>query len=321
MKFVDLQKHVIELVQEDRSTEALMVMEEAKKNYPNKIDRLGHWKANLYSIEGKSEEALAELNQVLASGFWWNPEILTTDPELGILKNSSEFKNIVSKCQLMFEEGKEAAHAELKVLGNSLADTVIFPLHWKGSNIEDFSKQWSEEVLISNYLLGIPQSSQLFSYACYSWDDIDIASRDVRTTFNEFEKSYNLNGKDIIIAGASQGANIAAQLSLKSDVEEFDEFIAIVPAFEISELENILTTNLNGKARGCIITGDKDPYYENVLKAVTLFEAYNIPCKLIVIKDMGHTLPNDFQEVLEEAVNFVTNIETEESMANSRASN
>ncbi|MDQ0481846.1 alpha/beta hydrolase [Guptibacillus hwajinpoensis] len=314
MNFANLQKHVIELVQEKRSDEALAIMEDAKKDFPNKIDRLGHWKANLYSIEGKKEEALAELNEVLANGLWWNPELLTSDPELDILKDTTEFKNIVNTCQSIFEKEKEAAQTEWNVLGNPLSDTVIFPLHWKGSNVVDFSIQWSEEKLVSNYLLGIPQSSQLFSYACYSWDDIDIASNDVRTTFREFEKSYNLNDKKVILAGASQGANIAAQLSLHSDVEEFNEFIAIAPAFEVIELEKLITTNLNGKVRGCIITGDKDPFYESVLKAVTLFETYQIPCKLIVMKGIGHTLPDDFPDVVEQAVNFVKNKESKASI-------
>ncbi|MDP4552753.1 DUF3089 domain-containing protein [Alkalihalobacillus macyae] len=312
MNFANLQKHVSELVQEKRSDEALSLMEDAKKDFPNKIDRLGHWKANLYSIEGKKEEALAELNEVLANGLWWNPELLTSDPELDILKDSTEFKNIVNTCQSIFEKEKVAAQAEWNVLGNPLSDTVIFPLHWKGSNLVDFTMQWSEEKLVSNYLLGIPQSSQLFSYACYSWDDKDIASTDVRTTFREFEKNYNLYDKEVILSGASQGANVATQLSLHSDVEEFNEFIAIAPAFEINELENIITTNLNGKVRGCIITGDKDPFYKSVLKAVTLFETYQIPFKLIVIQGMGHTLPDDLADVMEQAVNFVKNKEPKE---------
>lgn len=318
MKFTDLQKYVIELVQEDRITEALSVMEDAKKSFPNKIDRLGHWSASLYAIGGKQERALAELNEVLAKGLWWNPDLLTSDPELDILKDSPEFQNIVERCHSIYGKEKEATCAELKVLGNPLAEMAIFPLHWKGSNIEDFSLQWSEEKILDKYLLGIPQSSQLFSYACYSWDDKEMAMRDVSTTFNEFEKNYNLKDKEIILAGASQGANMAAQMCLKSDIEAFDDFIAIVPAFEIDELEKVITTSLNDKARGCIITGDKDPFYESVMKAITLFDAHHIPCKLIVIKGLGHSLPEDFPEVLEEAVHFVTNKETDGSMSNSR---
>ena len=37
----------------------------------------------------------------------------------------------------------------------------------------------------------------------YSWDNYEIAIKDVMKTFNDFVNKYNL--EDIIIAGASQG--------------------------------------------------------------------------------------------------------------------
>ena len=307
MEFADLQNQVIELVHKGDKREALLIMEEGKVSFPQKRDRLCHWKTNIYVMEGKQEEALAELNEALENGFWWNPEILTSDPELKDLQTSSEFQRIVEQCHTMFEAEKESATAELVIQGNPNADTVVFPLHWKGSNGKEFALQWTDEKIGSKYFMGFPQSSQLFSYRCYSWDDATLASKDVRRMYHQFEQDYNVSRENVILAGASQGGNIATQMSLNADVEEFDQFIAVVPAFDIDSLEEIIRTNLNPNVRGCIITGDKDPFYEGVLEAVNLFEKNNISCKLIVKEGMGHTLPDDFPNVLDEAVRFVTN--------------
>ncbi|WP_371018060.1 alpha/beta hydrolase [Pseudalkalibacillus sp. JSM 102089] len=306
MRFADLQNRVIELVESKENEEALRVMEEAKEKFPHKRDRLGHWRANIYVMEGKNEEGVGELKEVLKHGLWWNPEILTSDPELTPLQAHPEFKSIVSQCREIFENTKASAHAELTIQGHSEADTVIFPLHWKGSNAKDFAEQWSDENLVTKYLMGFPQSSQLFSYQCYAWDDMAVAYNDVRKTYCEFTQRVDISDKKQILAGASQGGSIATQMSLSNDMEEFNFFIAVAPAFDIHSLKEILHNQLNPEARGCIITGDQDPFYESVLEASQLFEDYQIPCKLIVNEGIGHEWPNEFPNVLEEAVRFVT---------------
>nr|WP_273833867.1 hypothetical protein [Pseudalkalibacillus sedimenti] len=290
--------------------EAFTLMEEAKEKFPQKRDRLGHWIASLYVLEGKHQEALVELQDVIEHGLWWNPEILSADPDLSTLKPYAEFNKILLECQRMYETEKESAHAHFTTRGNQEAETVLFPLHWKGSNSKEFSKQWSHPEITNHYFMGFPQSTQLFSYQCYSWDDATMAMNDVRSTYQSFIQQHHLAEKVHIIAGASQGGNIATQMGLRADVEEFHNFIAIVPAFDLKALQEILKNQLNPHARGCIITGDQDPFYETVLEAVQLFETYQIPCKLIVKEGMGHEFPSDFPDVLEEGVQYVTEWDT-----------
>ena len=304
--FIELQRQVINLVEKKANKQAFTLMEEAKEKFPQKRDRLGHWISSLYVLEGKHQEALAELHDVIQHGLWWNPEILVSDPELSALKPYAEFNTILLECQRMYEAEKESAHAHYSTLGNQEAETVLFPLHWKGSNIEEFSKLWSHPEITNHYFMGFPQSSQLFSYQCYSWDDSTTAMKDVRKNYQTFIQQNHLSDKVHILAGASQGANIATQMSLRADVEEFHNFIAIAPAFDLKAFQKILKNQLNPRVRGCIITGDQDPFYETALEAVHLFETYQIPCKLIVKEGMGHVFPADFPDVLEEAVQYVT---------------
>lgn len=306
-RFTKIQQKAVNLVQEENFTEAALLLEKAKEQFPGKLDRLGHWKAGIYMLQGNNDKAISELFEVLDRGLWWNPELLTNDTELQPLKEKVEFQKVLELCNEKYEAEKKNAKVSLQVVGNPQANTSIFALHWKGSNAKDFTEQWSESAILSKYLLGFPQSSQLFSYECYSWDNQDVAEKDVTDTFNQFKRKYDLAAKENIIAGASQGGKTAIELSFKNNLAKFNGFIAIVPSFEnTEEIEEILELNCEINIRGCVITGDKDPFYDKTLKAVDILRENGVPCKLIVKEGMGHSLPDDLTNQLIEAVEYIS---------------
>ncbi|NDI35317.1 hypothetical protein EPK97_11170 [Chengkuizengella sediminis] len=57
--------------------------------------------------------------------------------------------------------------------------------------------------------------------------------------------------------------------------------------------------------RGCIITGDKDPYYDQALEIVDVLKDQNIPCKLIIQEGMGHSLPENFPKLFQDALDYI----------------
>ncbi|WP_270180551.1 hypothetical protein [Alkalihalobacillus sp. CinArs1] len=301
--FVECQTKVIDLVQNNRYDQSLEVMEEAKTQFSEKRDRLGHWKANVYCLQGKTKEAIGELQSAIDNGFWWNPEILTTDPELSLLKETEGFKRIIDQCETLFHENLKEAESLLKVDGNPNAEVSVMSLHWKGSNVKDFSLEWKDDRILNKYHIAFPQSSQLFSYGCFSWDDPKQTQRDVEEMTSQFLNQHVRGQKPVILSGASQGGGRAVELALEKG--EFEYFIAVVPAFEdLAKLEK-LAIDSKSNVRGCVITGDQDPFYETALKAVSLLRKHSVPCKLIVKEGMGHTFPQDLPKVFEEAVRFV----------------
>ncbi|MRG88118.1 alpha/beta hydrolase [Salinibacillus xinjiangensis] len=297
--FTKIQQEAISYVKNKEYAEALNLLEKAKSTFPEKLDRLGHWSANIYCLQGKQQEAIAELRGVLDGGMWWNPELLDSDPELSPLKDSEEFEQILEKCRGRYVEEKGAAAASLQVEGDPKSSTSIFAIHWKGSNAKEFAAQWSDPRLLKNYLLGFPQSSQLFSYNSYSWDDAAIAKADITDTFRQFMTTYNGRDKNNILAGASQGGRLAMELGIQG----FRGFIALVPAIEHVNFADDFQPGPG--VRGCVITGDQDPFYEATLDAIERLKARGVPCKLIVREGMGHTLPGDFAELVQDAVDFI----------------
>ncbi|MGH0426896.1 DUF3089 domain-containing protein [Bacillus pretiosus] len=295
-RFVALQNELFRLFGKGEFDAIYRCIDEAEREFPERIDKTSFWKACAYSVEGKGEEAIAILNGAMQKGIWWNPHTLMYDEDLKVLQDKADFKVIVKKCEEIFKKQQLTADPKLFTYGNEKAKAGLFSLHWRGSNIDDFAPYWCEEEILHEYILGFSQSSQIHGMKSYSWDNHEIAIKDVMKTFNDFVNKYNL--EDIIIAGASQGGNIAIELVLKNMLAT-QKFIAVIPAIrDVKAIESIVVSNDITNVEGCIVTGDKDLFYENTLQLMSMFEEYNVNCKLIVREGLGHLFPADFTQIL-----------------------
>lgn len=295
-RFVELQNELFRLFEKGEFDAIYRCIDEAKREFPERIDKTSFWEACAFSVEGKYEEAIVILNEALQKGIWWNPHTLIYDEDLKGLRDKIGFKTIVQKCEEILKKQQLTAHPKLFTYGNEKALAGIFSLHWRGSNINDFAPYWCEEKILREYMLGFSQSSQIYGMNSYSWDNHEIAIKDVMKSFNDFTNKYNL--EDIIIAGASQGGNIAIELALKNMLEA-QKFIAVIPAIrDVEAIESMVISNDITNVKGYIVTGDKDPFYENTLQLMSMFEKYNVNCKLIVREGLGHLFPEDFTQIL-----------------------
>ncbi|TCW54397.1 DUF3089 family protein [Bacillus thuringiensis] len=295
-RFVELQNELFRLFEKWEFDAIYRCIDEAEREFPERIDKTSFWKACAYSVEGKDEEAIVILNGAMQKGIWWNPHTLMYDEDLKALQDKADFKVIVKKCEEIFKKQQLTADPKLFTYGNEKAKAGLFSLHWRGSNINDFAPYWCEEGILHEYILGFSQSSQIHGMKSYSWDNHEIAIKDVMKTFNDFINKYNL--EDIIIAGASQGGNIAIELALKNMLGT-QKFISVIPAIrDVEAIESMVVSSQVTNVKGCIITGDKDPFYENTLQLMSMFEKYNVDCKLIVREGLGHLFPEDFTQLL-----------------------
>jgi predicted esterase len=302
LDFVALQKSAIDLITQEKYNEAIMNLETAKTFFPDKLDRIGHWLAGIYCIKNNKEKALSELKEVLTKGLYWNPSILTGDSDLSLIQDSKEFAEIIHTCEELYETHKNTSRFIHHILGNTESDTSITALHWKGSNALDFSEQIATDGLRNKYLFSFIQSSQLFSHGCYHWDHYDAAKAEIENSHMELMAGYETSIKKRIIIGASQGADTAITMYFEPN-SYYDTALAIVPTLStLDTIEETLKKHPTTKEKLVIITGDKDYFYQDVLEALPVFERYNIPCQLIVIKGMGHTIPDNFEELLEEII-------------------
>lgn len=302
-KFVELQKDLFGLFELGKYDEVHSLIERAQVEFPERLDKIIFWRACVYSVQGNQENAIAALKEGLQKGIWWNPLTLTREQDLHSLQDIEEFKVIVNECKEMLEDHKPISTPELFTYGNDQSNLGLFSLHWRGSNVKYFAPYWFDTSLLDDFLFAFPQSSQVFGYNAYCWDNQIIAVEEIKESFRNFKETFNT--KQDIIAGASQGGKLAIELSLNGNILGTKGFIAVIPAIQdVTSLESLLVENGN-KIKGCIITGDKDPFYNNTVELVKLFEENEFQCKLIVIEGLDHFFPADFTDLLKEAIEFI----------------
>ena len=301
--FMDVQKEVFTLFKLQLYDEVLLLINKVERNFPDRLDKTIFWKACVHSLQGNEQKAIAALNDGLLKGVWWNPSTLKQDKDLKNLQNLEEFKDILGKCQNILQNKTQLTEPQMFTYGNEQADIGLISLHWRGSNVEDFAPYWLDEYLLGQSLFTFFQSSQLFGYNTYCWDNQKLAVEEISRLYSDFKEKYET--KFNILTGASQGGKLAIELSLASTIHGTKGFIVVIPAIQdVKALERLLE-GAKHKQKGFIITGDMDPFYDKTLELVKLFEKHHFPCKCVVVEGLGHFFPENFTHLLKEAIQYL----------------
>ena len=302
--FIDFQKELFHLFGKGNYDEVHSLVLRAQNDFPERKEKIYFWKACAYSMQGKDDEAITALEEGLQMGAWWNPTTLTRDPDLMNLQSLPKFISVVKQCENILVNHQLVSTPKLFTYGNHQSDIGLLSLHWRGSNVEDFAPYWLDRNQTSDFHIGFLQSSQVHGYNGYCWDDEELADKEIKTAFDEFKATHHASKH--ILTGASQGGKYAIEGCLKGKLDDLKGFIAVIPAIQnVEAIESLLKENKNTNLRGCIITGDQDSFYEQTVALKPIFEKYNFPCKLIVVEGLGHFFPNNFPELLTEAVNYL----------------
>ena len=126
------------------------------------------------------------------------------------------------------------------------------------------------------------------------------AEKKIDTFINEIKEEYNLENKQIILSGFSQGC----MMSINTGVTSSEEFNCIVGfSGKIIDREN-LQKRLKNKSKILLIHGDQDEIVSStfLLEAKDFFLRNKFEIKINLIKNCGHHIPIDASSL---ALNFI----------------
>lgn len=292
MTFENKEKEYYRLWYEDKLKEkALLLVEEAYEEYPEHHEQILMDLIVFHGHLGNVLSCKEYLNMSLDKGYWYPAPYLN-----GIL----------------FSEGYEEQTKRWEELSSHLrhkpvikvfkpknykpttAMPIIVSLHGWGEDLELFSRFWKSNLIDEDYIHLMIESSQQIGYKHFSWNDRKIAFKDVEKAIKDMKGRYAIG--DIIFTGFSQGATLAIDLAVNSQLKNIKGFIALCPDFPESIRDNDISMN------GVIITGDKDHAYNQQLNLKD-----HLKCDLEVVKDFGHWFPEDLSDRLSRAINKIRN--------------
>jgi len=306
----NLRKLVERCLDEGSYEKGLQASLDAFKRFPEKPTLIHSWALDfLLSLEEK-KKAIKVLKHGLNHGAWWSPKLLKTGWKG--LEDQPEFQRILEVCRKRFNEEKVAAQAELIMrTPEQYVQEKNYPLllilHGAYSNNDNSQHTWLSILRKETLVLAFLQSSQIMSSDHFVWNDEDRALRDMKSALSILNKNRRISSSKVILAGVSRGAEIAL-LSLFSGNTRADGFISVIPsvgAFTKRFIKKANPLTRKDFVRGFIIAGEKDPRHPNTKILFKFLKEQGVVCQFYSVPGTGHAIPEDFNVILERAINFV----------------
>ncbi|MFX1249742.1 MAG: alpha/beta hydrolase, partial [Promethearchaeota archaeon] len=260
------------------------------------------WAALFYVMLGKINKALQILTEGLIKGAIWSPSFL----EEGFqgLRNHPRFLELLELTKRKFNNNRPLDQAELLVrTPKNYLTTKQYPLllvfHGRFDSNAANDIYWRNIITQKELFLALLQSSQMQSGLHFVWDEENKAFEDLQRALAILIKRYPINISQIILAGVSQGSELAL-VALFSGLVTATKFISVIPSFGGFSYKLTDKDSLQQKKniRGCIIVGERDVRFNRTKTFLELLRENGVECRLFSYPELGHQIPDDFEHVL-----------------------
>ena len=261
--------------------------------------RTWYWQACLLSLLGDPAGAVAALEAGLDEGAWFNPDMLDHDPDLQAVRGLGGLPSIRRECEVRRNRRRSESRPECLVLSPSSAlwdQQTLMLLHRRGDSARHFADHWGA-LVDEGWTLVVPQSSQPWDSAGWCWDDVDRAHSEVRTHLEDCRTRRGLDLSRMVIAGASQGAPLAAEAAQEAGLP----WLCVIPSFP-SGYDTARLAAVPRHTRGAFITGENDPSNGRTRRIIEALEAAGAAITAHVMPGVGHELPRDLARHASEAL-------------------
>lgn len=311
---------------QEKYREALTILEEGVKVIPH--DEFEKYKfeimldkVRLYCKSEMYDESINTIDYMIECGFvfplhWSRFERLRQDERYEELRE----KNNKLRAKL---QGNVKFKYSVYLPENYTKDKkypVFFNLHGDGENMEFHNELWKADIFLKRgFIVVCIQSPQLIKHNGYAWLKTDcngtntvistshecyeLFQQDVEGCYEFILRQYSIDNRCIIIGGFSGGAAAALEATLRNmiPVKGFITLCLVKP--KGFNKENVRSA-LDRGVKGVLIEGedDIDSQVEGMIKE---FNNVAFPYKYYVDKGVGHWYPEDLEEKLEQALNFI----------------
>jgi predicted esterase len=291
--------------------EAYNFITENYKGIKGSLAQIYNFRYAIANKAGLEKLALQIMSKaIVEKGFWYQYNYLIEDEDLKSLNKYKKFNALLDICKKRELEAKRNEEPALKIIVPNKIDEkykypLIIALHGDQENIEITEDYWNS-CIHKNYLLALPQSSQIQFSEGYEWKDIEKSSRELREHYESILEKYNIDSDNIIIGGFSAGGRVALYSILK-DIIQVKGFILVAPWLpEIDEWAPLLDKIKEKGIKGYVVCGDKDDdCYECTRKFTDLLNSKKISYELKIFKGLDHDYPDNFNEILRNAIEFI----------------
>lgn len=242
-------------------------------------------------------EAIKEKN------YWYSYQYLMNDEDLFELRNDDEMLKLMEICKDRENKALTKTVPQLSVFEPATPNLdgpmpLMIALHGNQENSK-ITKPFYERCLEYDYLLAIPDSSQIVFSDAFSWNDYSMGLEELVEHFETISKKYLLDLDQVMIGGFSAGARLALYSVLKEAIA-VKHCILMAPWLpEINEWEGLFhNPNLKNTQFHIFIDPDDKDCYEGAVALKEILSNHSIPHQYLHVKELGHSYHESFSEDL-----------------------
>jgi predicted esterase len=285
------------------------LLSKAASDYPEHKQRIFEWRFDIAARMGKFDLAEDLLEEALNAGYFYSEFSLRKDEDLQGLQGRPHFEALVQRNFAMMAEEQKHSAPRLELFNRGVEEKSTLPLllalHGNNSNIFRFREHW-ESLRGSPWLVALAQSSQVSGKGLYSWNNLEIAEREVREHFRQLIGAFSVDPQRVLIGGFSKGAHIAILAAVQEWVR-IKGFIAVAPYIgDPAAWEPLLEKEYDGALRGCFLLGEEDEMCTpGALALSEIFLRRGIHCMVKTFPGVGHDFPPDFEQLIWQVLDFL----------------
>ena len=262
-----------------------------------------------FSLLGDQHSALEWLRRAGDRGFAGLRSI-EEDPDLEFARRSPEFEKATAtirqnRAQMFAAFRDQAEQAEILTIvpkGEPKPPLpLIVVLHGYGGSPAANASRYRKVAAELGAVIAAPSALRPGPRGQgFSWTFRDEAEWWVLRAIERVSEKYPIDSERIVLAGFSQGANIALSVGFKYP----DHFTGLLPVASHYE-PHLMPSPTNGGPRVYLLTGALDPAAKTFVEAHDSLAAAGLEVRLRVIPQLGHSYPVNSAKELRTALRFL----------------
>ena len=261
---------------------ALLVTDRLLAKYPDRVASLSQIRAEVLVQLGRPDEARAAATAVLETGRWWSDRQVASLEDEG-LDLGAIGEALRSRADDAVETARDG-RATVEIREPDAPWVTVVTLHMYGVAAADSLADWLPLVDAGVRVVGV-ESTLVDGDGYPCWDARDLALRDIRNGVASAPDDVPL-----VLAGASQGAGLAASAALNDEVRA-DGWLAVVGAPQPG------VARMTRMVPGVLVAGSDDPLpaaNQRVFRDAVL--AAGGTCAWEEVTGLGHEYPADWAD-------------------------
>jgi len=183
---------------------------------------------------------------------------------------------------------------------------IVF--HGGNSSMKSISKWWKSKRLSNEFIVAYFEASTLDNKPnYYGWRNLVKERDNIKQYYKAILCAHKIDANQVYVGGFSLGGKVSVDLALNQ----------IIPVKGLISLNHgggttsFFTDNNVNKAKALdvrfvLISGEKDMRYKKETEKIkNILDKHKVFHKLINVKNLGHSVPDDFSTTLDDYIEFI----------------